>query len=112
MKLLCFNTIMTDNLRQEINDIRSEEVHNGHTPSDYLRRGDATKIQVINDEGSEAFTFRDMGLHTVQQAIDLTIENMPSDINPQTSTFIITNMTTGRSAQYRLNAHGHAKLII
>lgn len=103
---------MTDNLKQEINDIRSEEVHHGHTPSDYLRSGDATKVQVIDDEGSEVFTLRDTGIHTVQQAIDSAIAKMPPYIKPDTSTFIITNMTTGRSAQYRLNAHGHAKLII
>lgn len=79
---------------------------------DSLKPGDEVEVSVFGPEGSCLYKFTNNGYHNLDEAINATISNANLNINPEDCVFEVTNKTTDVSHKYRLNAHGHLKLII
>ena len=79
---------------------------------DSLKRGDEVTVTIWGPEGSSLFKSTGTGYHSLETAINETLSNANLDVNPEDCVFQVTNHTTNVSHRYRLNAHGHLKLII
>lgn len=79
---------------------------------DSLRRGDQVTITIFGPDGGELYKSTGSDYHSLDTAINSVLENANLNINPEDCVFEVTNNTTGVSHRYRLNAHGHLKLII
>lgn len=79
---------------------------------DSLRREDEVTVRIEGPEGNQLFENTSSGFHSLEEAVNATVEKAGLDISPEDCVFEITNRTTGVSHRYRLNAHGHLKLII
>lgn len=79
---------------------------------DSLRIGDAVTVAIYNPEGKCVYKSTSSGFHNLDSAINAAISNANLEINPEDCVFEVTNDTTSVSHRYRLNAHGHLKLII
>lgn len=106
-----------------------------------LTPSDQVKVTVTDPEGKDVYQFTGSGFRNVEQAIaeaysaysgvethrpahfDESIEKAPSFFhyyhNPDAGdnvveafVFTVTDLTTGTSARYRVNAGGHARLIV
>ena len=79
---------------------------------DTLKRDDRVKVAMVGPKGNLLYESTDSGYHSLDEAIQDTIDNAGTDVNPEDCVFEVTNQTTGISHQYRLNAHGNLKLIV
>lgn len=79
---------------------------------DSLKRGDEVKVTIWGPDGDNLYQFTGSGFHNLDMAIKSAVSNAALDINPEDCVFEVNNMATNVSHKYRLNAHGHLKLII
>lgn len=79
---------------------------------DSLKPVDQVTVSIWSPEGSCIYKSTNTGFHSIESAVNSAIENANPDINPEDCVFEISNDTTNVSHRYRLNAHGHLKLII
>lgn len=79
---------------------------------DSLRPEEQVTVAIWGPDDSLLYKSTNSGRHTIEQAINDAIENANLGINPEDCVFEVTNHSTGVSHRYRLNAHGHLKLII
>ena len=80
--------------------------------TDSLKLEDQVKVTVWGPDGASLYSSTNTGLHSLEAAINLALENANLDVNPEDCVFEVTNQTTGVSHRYRINAHGHLKLIV
>lgn len=80
--------------------------------SDLLKPIDEVTVTIYGPDNSSLFKSTNSGFHTLDEAVRNCIDNADLDINPEDCVFEVTNNTTEVSHKYRLNAHGHLKLII
>lgn len=83
--------------------------------SDRLRVGDKVLVKVYEDTGELAARSEGTGFHTVREAIDATYESMADGddkADKRDYVFEVSDLTTGTSARYRVNAHGNVRLIV
>lgn len=80
--------------------------------TDSLKLEDQVKVTVWGPDGTSLYSSTNTGLHSLEAAINLALENANLDVNPEDCVFEVTNQTTGVSHRYRINAHGHLKLIV
>lgn len=83
--------------------------------SDRLRPDNKILVKVYEDTGELAAESKGTGFHTVLEAINATYDSMTDDENKADKddyVFEVSNLTTGVSARYRINAHGNLKLIV
>ena len=78
--------------------------------SDRLRPDNKVLVKVYEDTGELAAESKGTGFHTVLEAINATYDSMADD--KEDYVFEVSNLTTGVSARYRINAHGNLKLIV
>lgn len=82
---------------------------------DRLRPDDKVMVKVYEDTGELAAESEATGFHTVREAIEATYESITDDENKadmRDYVFEVSDITTGTSARYRVNAHGNIKLIV
>ena len=79
---------------------------------DSLKPQDEVTITIWGPEDSELYKSTDTGFHSLETAIEEILSRAGLSIDPKDCVFEVTNNTTGVSHRYRLNAHGHLKLII
>ena len=79
---------------------------------DLLKPEDRVSITIWGPNDSKLYHSTETGFHRLDEAVSATIDKANLEINPEDCVFEITNETTGVTHKYRLNAHGHLKLII
>lgn len=80
--------------------------------ADYLKRGDSVKVTIWSPDDQRLYESTDTGFHSLDSAISDSIEKANLNINPEDCVFEVSNLETGVSHRYRLNAHGNLKLIV
>ena len=79
---------------------------------DLLRPGENVEVSIYGPDGECLYKGTNDTYHTLEMAVDDSISKSGIDINPEDCVFEVSNLSTGVSHRYRLNAHGHLKLII
>ena len=80
--------------------------------SDLLKPMDEVTVTIWGPDNSCLYKSTNTGYHTLEAAVNGAIANANLGISPEDCVFEVTNQTTLVSNKYRLNAHGHLKLII
>lgn len=79
---------------------------------DSLKRNDEVSLTILGADNSRLYQSTNTGYHSIEAAIRDALDNADLNVNPENCVFEVTNQTTGVSHRYRLNAHGHLKLIV
>lgn len=77
---------------------------------DSLHTADQVKVTVQSPEGKEIYQSTQTGYHNIEAAVEQAAANIGA--NPEDCVFEVANLTTGTTHRYRINAHGHLKLIV
>ena len=80
--------------------------------ADTLRPGDEVEVSIFGPENNCLYKSTQKGFHTIEEAIKTATYASSLSVNPEDCVFEVTNKDTGVSHKYRLNAHGHIKLIL
>lgn len=80
--------------------------------SDYLRPTQEVTVSIYGPDGSRLYQSSDTGYHSIEAAVEATLAAANLSVNPEDCVFEIANNTTGVAHRYRINAHGHLKLIV
>lgn len=75
-----------------------------------LRTEDKVEVILEHDDGRKE-KYEGTGFHDIEQAIQAAAEALNVD-DYDTDVFKVTDRTTGVTSSYRINAHGHVKLIV
>lgn len=79
---------------------------------DSLRPEDQVKVTVYGPDGATFYQSTGAGFRSLESAINNAVENSSLSVNPEDCVFEVTNLQTAVSHRYRINAHGHLKLIV
>lgn len=79
---------------------------------DSLKLGDQVKVTILGPDGGQLYQSTNTGYHSLESAISDAVSNANLEVNPEDCVFEVTNLTSDVSHRYRLNAHGHLKLIV
>ena len=79
---------------------------------DSLKPEDRVVITIWGPDDSVVYKATGTGYHSLDSAVNAVVENANLRINPEDCVFEISNQTKDVTHKYRLNAHGHLKLII
>ena len=79
---------------------------------DSLKPIDSVKVTIWGPDNTRLYQSTNTGYHSIEAAISAAIANANLEINPEDCVFEVANETTFVTHKYRLNAHGHLKLII
>lgn len=79
---------------------------------DLLRIDNQVKVAVLGPDNNRLFEMTNTGFRSVEAAIKSAIEEANLAVNPEDCVFEVSDLTTGVSHRYRLNAHGNLKLIV
>lgn len=80
--------------------------------NDSLRKGNEVTVTIWGPGDECLYKSTGSDFHTLESAVSETVSEANLSINPEDCVFEIANDTTGVTHRYRLNAHGHLKLII
>ena len=80
--------------------------------TDLLRPEDQVNVAIYGPDGTVLYQCANTGYHRIEEAINEALANANLNVNPEDCVFEIKNETTGVSHRYRINAHGHLKLIV
>lgn len=80
--------------------------------TDLLKREDQVTVTILGPQGESLYHTTGTGYHTIDEAVREAIAQANLEVNPEDCVFEINNQTSGVSHRYRLNAHGHLKLIV
>lgn len=75
-----------------------------------LRTEDKVEVMLVHSDGRKE-KYEGTGFHNIEQAIHAAAEALNVD-DYDTDVFKVTDRTTGVTSSYRINAHGHVKLIV
>lgn len=79
---------------------------------DSVKTNDRVTVTILGPDDSRLYQATDTGFHSIEAAISAAVENASLTVNPEDCVFEVANDTTGVSHKYRINAHGHLKLIV
>lgn len=79
---------------------------------DSLRPMDSVTVVILGPDNKKLYESTNTGFHSLESAVSAAVENAGLDMSPEDCVFEITNNEKGVTHRYRLNAHGHLKLII
>lgn len=79
---------------------------------DSIKRDDKVSVSILGPDGQLLYQTASAGNHSIEQAINDAVQKANLQIDPEICSFKVSNLTTGISHDYRLNAHGHIKLIV
>lgn len=72
---------------------------------------DDVRVQ-LNFDGREKDAFQGSGFHSIEEAIRNAFDATDvGHLNIEDYVFVVTNMSTGTSGRYRINAGGHVTLL-
>lgn len=80
--------------------------------TDLLKRDDEVTVAIYGPDDKCLYKSTNTGYHTLDEAVRDSIERANLEINPENCVFEVTNNTSDISHRYRINAHGHLKLIV
>ena len=80
--------------------------------SDYLRPADQVTVTILGPDDSRLYESTGTGYHSLETAINDALANATLNVNPEDCVFVVTNQSNSVSHKYRINAHGHLKLIV
>lgn len=80
--------------------------------SDALRLGDNVTVTVLGPDDTSLYESTASGFHNIESAINAALENANLNVAPEDCVFKVSNDTSGVTHKYRINAHGHLKLIV
>lgn len=80
--------------------------------SDFLKPSDRVTVSISGPQNSRLYQSTNTGYHSLEDAIRAAVAGAHLDLNPEDCVFEVTNQQTAVSHRYRLNAHGHIKLIV
>lgn len=80
--------------------------------SDALRLDNQVTVTIWGPEGNKLYEATNKGFHSIEAAIEAALNNAELNTSPENCVFEVTNHDTGVSHRYRINAHGHLKLIV
>ncbi len=75
-----------------------------------LRTDNKVEVLLEHADGRKE-RYEGTGFHNIEQAIQAAAEALGVD-DYDTDVFRVTDRTTGVTSSYRINAHGHVKLIV
>lgn len=75
-----------------------------------LRTDDKVEVMLEHADGRKE-RYEGTGFHNIEQAIQAAAEALGVD-DYDTDVFRVTDRATGVTSSYRINAHGHVKLIV
>lgn len=79
---------------------------------DSLKPENQVTVTIWGPDDSRLYQSTNTGFHSIEVAIREALANANLEINPEDCVFEVSNLTTGVSHRYRINAHGHLKLIV
>lgn len=80
--------------------------------SDSLKLDNQVTVTIWGPDGAQLYQATGSGFHSIEAAIGEALDKAQLQANPEDCVFEVSNLTTGVSHRYRLNAHGHLKLIV
>ena len=80
--------------------------------SDFLRPADQVTVTILGPDDGRLYQSTNTGYHNIDEAIRAAVDNASLEVNPEDCVFEISNLATGVSHRYRINAHGNLKLIV
>ncbi len=75
-----------------------------------LRPEDKVEVMLVHSDGRKE-KYEGTGFRDIKQAIQAAAEALGID-DYETDVFRVTDLATGVTTSYRINAHGHVKLIV
>lgn len=75
-----------------------------------LRTEDKVEVMLVHSDGRKE-QYEGTGFRDIEQAILAAAEALGAD-DCDTDVFKVTDLATGITSSYRINAHGHVKLIV
>ena len=75
-----------------------------------LRPEDEVEVMLVHSDGRKE-KYEGTGFRDIEQAIQAAAEALGID-DYETDVFRVTDLATGVTTSYRINAHGHVKLIV
>lgn len=79
---------------------------------DSLRTEDQVKVTIYGSDGASLYQSTGTGFRSLEAAINNALENASLAVNPEDCVFEVANLQTDVTHRYRINAHGHLKLIV
>lgn len=79
---------------------------------DSLKSGNEVTVTIFGNDGSRLYEATGSGYHSIEAAVSEALSNAALQVDPEDCVFEVSNLTTGVSHRYRINAHGHLKLIV
>ena len=79
---------------------------------DSLKLDNQVTVTIFGPDGNRLYQSTGTGFHNIDSAIRQALADAAPDVNPEACAFEVSNDTTGVSHRYRINAHGHLKLIV
>ena len=80
--------------------------------ADRLRLENQVTVTIIGPDGTTLYSSKGKGFHNIEEAINAAINDANLEVNPENCVFEVSNDSTDVSHRYRINAHGHLKLIV
>ena len=79
---------------------------------DFLKPDDQVKVTVYGPDDKMLYQNEGAGFHSIQSAITAAVGAADLNVNPEDCVFNVSNLTSGVTHRYRINAHGNLKLIV
>ena len=79
---------------------------------DSLKLDNQVTVTIFGPDGASLYQTSGTGFHNIESAIRQSLDKAELHANPEDCVFEVSNDTTGVSHRYRINAHGHLKLIV
>lgn len=79
---------------------------------DSLKLGNEVTVTIWGPDNSCLYKSTKTGFHSIEAAIQEALDSAAIEVNPEDCVFEVTNNESSVSHKYRLNAHGHLKLIV
>lgn len=80
--------------------------------ADSLKPLDNVTVAIFGPDNSCLYKQTSNGYHNLEEAINAAIDEANLNVSPEDCVFEVSNETKDVTHRYRLNAHGHLKLII
>ena len=80
-------------------------------PNNRLDFESIDQVEVFKENGDVIGTVKVSGVRSIEAAIEA-LQQLPEAKDPEAYVFKVSNLSDGTERRYRLNAHGHVKLII
>ena len=81
-------------------------------PNNRLDFESIDQVEVVKENGDIIGTVKVSGVRSIEAAIEKALQHLPEAKDPEAYVFKVSNLSDGTERRYRLNAHGHVKLII